>query len=351
MPVRGFLSILVWLSAVLVASGGPDTEPATRPATATAPALPEVRWHAQYKPAARQAQKEKTLLLVVYMDAGAPACEAFEARTLGRVLTRRFLASFAAVKLDIASTEGRGRFAKTGAAATPLTQVLTPKGELLDSIPGCIIPASKFRRRLEHALEYWKAIGTRPFDAEAQWKAVQARLKLSTRHKTVPVIDRLLKLSVRKLPVGATPARLHLARGKALLFTKAGESQKALKRALKLGADDAQAAGEAMLSLARLAERAEKYKQAHEYCLRYIKTFPEGPGIGRAWYTRAVLEVQALDDMAAARQTLREFIRLCPDSPRVVDARRLLKMLAPPAKKPVKKPATKPATKPKVVQW
>ncbi len=333
-------------------AGAGTTEPASMPTTATAPttapttapAIPQVHWHSQHKPAAEQAKKDNTLLLVIYMEDASPACQAFERLSLKRVSVRRFLASFSAVKLDITTAEGRKRFAKTGAKETPLTRVFTPKGELLDSIPGCIIPASAFLGRLEYSLNYWSA-AAKPGDAEARWKAVQARLELSTRAEAVSAIDKLLKMSVRKLPTGATPGRLNLAKGKALMFTKPARADKALKKAMKLGSGDPLAEGEAMLELAHLAEEKEHYKRAYDYCRRYIKSFPAGPAVGRAYYTKAVLEFQALDDEAGARKTIEKFIREYPNDPKVVPAKQLLKMIDPARPVPTTMPASAPASR------
>ena len=324
------------------------TEPASMPTTATAPAtvpaIQQVHWHSQHKSAAQRARKDNTLLLVVYMEDASPACQAFEHLALKRASVKRFLASFSAAKLDITTAEGRKRFAKTGAEETPLTRVFTPKGELLDSIPGCIIPASVFMGRLEYSLNYWSAADAKAPDAASRWKAVQARLKLSTRAEAVGDIDKLLKMSVRKLPAGATPGRLQLAKGKALMFTKPARADKALQKALELGSGDPLAEGEALLELARLREEKEHYKQAHNYCRRYIESFPAGPAVGRAYYTKAVLEFQALDDEAGARKTLDKFIREYPNDPKVVSARQLLKVIDPP--RPVSTTTTAPTSAP-----
>ncbi len=323
-------------------AGAVTTEPASMPTTATAPTtapvIPMVHWYGQHKSAAQRARKDNTLLLVVYMESSSPACQAFERLSLKRASVKRFLASFSAVKLDITTADGRKRFAGTGATETPLTRVFTPKGELLDSIPGCIIPASALLRRLEYSLDYWAASGAKPFTSSAQWKAIQSRLKLSTRVKTVRAIDKLLKVPVRKLPAGATPGRLILARGKALIFKKPAQAEKDLKKALKLGSGDPEAEGEALLELAYLSEKGEHYKAAHDYCRRYIKSFPAGPSVGRAYYTKAVLEFQALDDEAGARATLEQFIRDYPNDPKAVSAKHLLKIMDPAA--PVPTPAT-----------
>ena len=135
-----------WLAASQPAGGAAtSTAPATGPATATAPAERLVEWHRQYAAAAREARSRKVPLLVVYFDAEAPAWEALQQRTLQDIQTRRFLARFAAVRLDATAGEGKKRFQATGAKETPLTQVLSPEGDLLDSIPGAIIPAEEFR--------------------------------------------------------------------------------------------------------------------------------------------------------------------------------------------------------------
>jgi len=299
--------------------------PAT--ATASAPSIRLVQWHVEHKTAAAAARKRNTLLVIVYSDRDAPAWDDFDARTLRDVPTRRFLADFAALHLDATAGEGKKRFAATGAAEAPLTQVFSPAGELLDSLPGCIIPASKFRECLSHSVAYWKASLAKPFDAAARWRAAQARLALSSRAEAVGDIDGLLKLPAKKRPKGATEARLHLARGRALLLAKPAKARPSLEKALTLAPKDPAVGGEALLALGRLEAVGREYRKAHGHLQQYVKQFPKGPGIGEACYRKAVLEATALDDRAQAQKTLEAFIAAHPDDLQVVRAKRLLESL------------------------
>lgn len=303
------------------------TAPATATATASAPAEKLVHWHVQYKPAAAEARKQDRLLVVVFFDPDAPACQDFEARTLSNLGTRRLLGGFAAVKLNVTKGEGKKRFAATGAKATPLTQVFSPGGELLDSFPGCIIPAGRFIERLGKSEAYWAAASARPATLQRRWQAAEARLWLSTREKSAGEIQALLKLPAKKLPEGLTPARLNLALGRAWELAKPAQAQTHLLQARKLAPREVDVAGEALLALARIAKRTRKYKQAHQFCVEYIKAFPAGPGIGQAHHTKAVLEYSALDDKAAAKETLRKFLEKYPDHPDAVRIRELLEVI------------------------
>ena len=338
--MNGITELIVKISTVVLVFGlslslfgadlgtiAPSSEGATQPETQTAPARPQVKWLDEYRQAVEQAKKDDKLLLVVYMENDSPACQAFENLSLTRSAVKEFLVSFTATKIDIASSEGRKAFAETGAQETPLTMVIAPDGELLDSIPGCIIPASSLIARLGYSLDYRSACCVKTPDAQSRWKAVQNRLKLSTRAACVPVIDELLKLPDGKLPEGVTAGKLHLARGMALMFAKPEAAEKDLKDAMKAGAGDPAVEGSALLELVRLSQSVEQPKQAYEYCRQYIKSFPNGPDIGSVYYTKAVLEFQALGDEAAAGKTLEQFIREYPDEPKVVSARQLLEMI------------------------
>jgi len=335
-----------WILALLLAAvaAGQTTSPTTSPTTgpATAPAERVVQWHETYDPAATEARRRGAPLLVVYFDPAAPACEAFEEMTLSRPATRRFLADVAACRLNVTDAGKKKRFAATGAEATPLTQVLTPEGELLDSIPGCIIPASAFRERLEHSLDYLRAAASEPFDAAARWAAVRARLALSTRAEAVEDIDALAKMPREELPEGVTPARLHLARGEALA-AKPKAAAKELAKVLEMAPKDAAVGGRALLGLARLDARAGRLREAVEKYARYATEFPDGPHVGAACLRKAKLQY-TLGEAPAAVKTLEALLREHPDDPAVVDARRLLedlrKLSSPAKKKPAK---TRPA--------
>jgi len=317
-----------WLAASQPASGpATSTAPATGPATATAPAERLVEWHRQYDGAVREARSRKVPLLVVYFDPDAPAWEALQQRTLQDIQTRRFLARFAAVRLDATAGEGKKRFQATGAKETPLTQVLSPEGDLLDSIPGAIIPAEEFRERLACSLAYWKAVSAKPFDVAAQWQAVQARLKLSTRGQAAAAIDRLMKLPAGRLPQGVGPAHLHLAKGKALLSAAAKKAETHLRKARELAPKDPSAAGEALIAMIELALQASEYQKAHQYCAEYIKDFPSGPDIGSAYYYKALVEMTGLDDRAEAVNTLKQYLGKYGDDAGAVRARKLLQSL------------------------
>lgn len=189
-------SILAAAVATLaaLAQTPPQSQPATSSAptttAASAPAKRLVRWHEMYAPAAAEAKQRGVPLLIVYFDPITPACEAFEQMTLSDEATREFLAEVAAFRLNVTEPAKQQRFAKTGANQTPLTQVFTPAGELLDELPGCIIPASVFCLRLGRSLEYWQVVNLRPFDPATRWRAVQARLATSTRPRRSRTLTR-----------------------------------------------------------------------------------------------------------------------------------------------------------------
>jgi tetratricopeptide (TPR) repeat protein len=303
------------------------TGPATAPATASAPAERLVEWHLQHKGAADEARKRNCLLVVVFFDPDAPACQDYQARTLSDLQTRRLLGGFAAARLKVTAGDGKKRFAATGPKATPLTQVFTPAGELLDSFPGCIIPPGRLHERLGKSQAYWKAAAARPATVERRWEAAEARLSLSTRHKSAGEIQALLKLPAKALPEGLTQGRLKLALGRAWELSRPEQARTHLLAARKLAPKDAAVAGDALLVLSAIAKRDRKYKQAHQFCAEYIKAFPKGEGIGQAYHTKAVLEYSALDDRAAARETLSGFLEDYPDHPMAVRIRELLEAI------------------------
>ncbi|MHC4716145.1 MAG: tetratricopeptide repeat protein [Planctomycetota bacterium] len=313
------LSILI-----AAASASAGAQPATRPTTATAPAPPRtVTWHFDYRRAVNEARRRRVLLLVVYQDRDAPASETLAEVTLADRATRELLADFAAVRIDAATDPGKARLAVLGAGEAPLTRVLTAAGELLDSLPGFVGPA-ELRERLGKALAWQKAVTSRPFDAAARWRAVQARLALSTRHQAAKDIDALLKTPPGKGPKGVTRAGLRLARGRALSLADPARAEKDLREALRLAGEDARVRGSALLELSDLSFRTGRAEQARELCARYIKQLPGGPEIGRAWYTKAKIEMLALGKPDEAARTLRQFLRQRPDDPCGVQARDLL---------------------------
>ena len=308
----------------------PATEPAeTRPAeetetqpTETQPAEPPpVKWFDKFEAAAADAKQRDVPVVVVYLDPDAPAGIMLDEEVLTDRLLRAFLADVAAVKLNATVGAGKMLFEKTGAKEAPLTQVLAPDGELLDSIPGAIVPAEAYRDRLARATDYWRASRVKPFDEAARFKAVQARLKLSTRTEAAKDIETLLKLPPGKLPEGVTPARLHVAAG--LAAEKSEQAGASFEKAIELGPKDAHAAGRAMLELGRIAAADKKYKDARARFQQYTKEFPDGPDRDRAWYDLAMADY-AIDGPAQAIKTLEEFIKKYPDDPGVVVARKLL---------------------------
>ena len=305
---------------------GPATASAPTTTTATAPAERLVEWR-EYKAATEEAGKRKALLLAVYFDPDAPAWEALEEHVLRHIDTRRFLGQFAACRIDVTTAEGKKLFKATGAKETPLTQVLTPAGELLDSIPGAIIPAGEFRNRLQHSLACWKAMAEGPPGPAAQWKAIQARLRLSTCEKTLPAIEKLMKLPAERLPTGVTAAHLYLARGRALFAAAPKKAEKDLQEALRLASKNRTLGQYIGVTMIQLALKAKEYKKAHAYCLEYIRDFPKSPSIGGVYYYKAMVEMTGLDDRDAAMKTLEEFIRAYPDDPGTVRAQRLLTWL------------------------
>ncbi len=320
-----------WLAAGGPAGGsGASTAPASGPATASAPAAtataaaPGVRWHETYEPAVAEARKRDALLVVLYFDPAVPACDAFQEMTLSRAATKQFLGGFAACRLNVTDPGKKKRFAETGAKETPLTQVLTPEGKLLDSIPGCIIPASAFCERLQRSLDYRAAGAVRPVTPASRWRAVQARLGLSTRAEAMADIRALLKLDPKKLPAGLTPGRLHLAAARALPSEQRQTVRQHLEQALAAGPKDAEVGGEAILMMARQEAELDDPGPGMKLYARYIEEFPDGPGIAQAYLQKATLEFTARKDPGAAIKTLEEFIRKHPDDAGAVEARRLL---------------------------
>jgi len=306
------------------AATAPTTGPATSSAPASAPAPKLVHWQSRFDPAAAEAKKRRVPLLVIYGDPDHPASQAFDQMTLSDAATREFLSEVAAVRLDATRGEGKARFAKTGAKEAPLTQIFSPDGQLLDSRRGCIIPASRFRQRVSRSQAYWRAATTKPFDAAARWRAVEARLKLSTRAAAAGDIDALLKLPAGQRPRDVTPAALHLARGKALMYASAKQAEQSLRKAHELAPKDADVGGQAMLLLAEALFRAGRAEEAHGFCTRYIKAFPASEAVGSAYLTKARLEFLGLGKPAQARATLEAFLDQRSDDPLAVAARRLL---------------------------
>ncbi|OPX24537.1 MAG: hypothetical protein B1H04_01865 [Planctomycetales bacterium 4484_123] len=314
----------MWLWGCIVA---PATGIAAPPAT-TRPAPPRtVRWHSSQQPAAAEARKTGRLLVVVFHDPTHPASQAFEEMTLSDPATREFLADFIAVRLDATKGEGKRRLEKLKLGEAPLTCVYSPQGQLLDSIPGCIIPAGRFCQRLARSAAYWRAATSRPFDPAARWRAVQARLKLSTRAQAAAEIDKLLKLPTEKLPKDVTPAKLHLAKGMALLRSAPKQAEAHLNKARSLAAGDADTSAQALLTLAELYDRTGRTKAAHELYGLYIARFPRAGEVGRAYCAKAVLEWVGLNDQNRARKTLREFLSRYPDDTHAIRARGMLEMI------------------------
>lgn len=315
------------------------TEPTTAPATAPAPPR-TVAWHRTYAEAADDARRRGTPLVAVYLDTDAPASEALAELTLADAGIAELLADFAAVKLDAAAGEGKALLAKARAGEAPVTQVLSPGGELLDSLPG-FVTAKTLRGRLEDALAWQRAVSATPFDPAARWRAVQARLGLSTRAEAVKDIDALLKRPAGQLPQGADHPRLRLARGEALSAADPARAQEDLQEALRLRAADEAVGGRALLELADLWFRTARPKQAVEACARYVEQFPDGPEAGRAWYTKAKVELLGVADPAKAAGTIEQFLRKRPDDLWAVRAQALLEQAR--EQLPASRPATRPA--------
>jgi len=323
------LAAVVWMlwpaRSAGVAPGA--TAPSTSPTTASAPADRWVRWRPEYGAAAAEAAKRKIPLVVVYFDPDAPAWELFDEHTLQDGRTRRLLGKFAAAKLDVTTAEAKTRFLASGHKQTPLTQVFTPAGELLDSIPGAVMPAEKFLERLRQSLAYWRAATAKPFDSAKRWRAIQLRLKLSTRAEAVPDIEKLMKLPQRQLPADVTGAHLLLAKGRALFLAAPEQADRLLREARKLAPRKGILSGQVLMSLIELATSSHQYGKAHRYCAEYIRDFPAGTDIGRAYYCKAVVEATGLDDRSAALATLKKFMGAYPGNPEVVSARKLLESL------------------------
>jgi hypothetical protein len=315
-------------SAPATSAASPSSAPATAATTAPAAAARRefVQWHAEYEDALAEAKAEGRPLLVIYYDPFAPGWEDLREKVLPRRATRRALADFAAVPVDVTGKTGKKLFQAAGEKVAPVTQVRTPGGELLDTIPGCPLPPERYRNRLDHSLELWRASTTRPASPKWRWKAVQARLELSTRAKAVDEIAALLKLPAEDLPEGVTPARLHHAKALALELSDPEKAREALAAAGE--ADGAKAiAGDVLLLRARMLMREGEDKAAHALYGRYIRQHPDGGGLGEAVYYKAVLDTTAMDDKAAAVKGLKEFIADHPDDPWVVRVKSLLEAL------------------------
>ena len=306
-------------------SSGPSTAPgpiATRPARARSPC-----WHHTYRPAVQEARRTGKLLVVIFHDPTHPASQTFDEMTLSDPATRKFLARFVTVKLDATRAEGKRRLAETAQHEAPVTCVYSPQGELLDTIPGCIIPAERFRRRVACSAAYWRAATSRPLDPAAKWRAIQARLKLSTRAKAAEDIDELLRLPPKKLPKGLTPAKLHLAKGMALMRSAPKQAEASLNKARASAGDDITTSARAVLVLAELYDRTGRLDKAHEFYGLYIERFPKASDIGRAYCAKALLEWVGLNDPSRARKTLREFLDRYPDDAHAIRAKEMLDML------------------------
>ncbi len=322
-------SAVIAIAGILAAATHPTTRPATAtsaPTTTSAPAPKNVRWMQSYDAAVAEARKSSKLLLAVYFDVDSPAWEMYERATLSDRTTRQFLADFTAVKLDVARGDGKKRFAATGAKETPLTQVLTPKGELLDSIPGCVLPAKALREQLALSQDYWRAVNARPFTTDARWQAAASRSLLSTGHKAVKDIDALGKLAPDKLPAGVSKAGLLVMKGNALA-AKPDQAQKHYAEAYRLAPDDEQVGGAALVARARAMLELKQYPEAHKLCVLYIDKFPNSADIWPAYLLKVITEYQGLDNRAAAVGTLKTFIEKYPDNPDVVEAKQYLKAI------------------------
>jgi len=298
------LAAVVWMlwpaRSAGVAPGA--TAPSTSPTTASAPADRWVRWRPEYGAAAAEAAKRKIPLVVVYFDPDAPAWELFDEHTLQDGRTRRLLGKFAAAKLDVTTAEAKTRFLASG-------------------------QAEKFLERLRQSLAYWRAATAKPFDSAKRWRAIQLRLKLSTRAEAVPDIEKLMKLPQRQLPADVTGAHLLLAKGRALFLAAPEQADRLLREARKLAPRKGILSGQVLMSLIELATSSHQYGKAHRYCAEYIRDFPAGTDIGRAYYCKAVVEATGLDDRSAALATLKKFMGAYPGNPEVVSARKLLESL------------------------
>jgi tetratricopeptide (TPR) repeat protein len=295
-------------------------------ATASVPVEKVVAWHRQYARAMEEARQRNVPLLVVFYEPDAPAWERFERESLQDLSMRKFLTQFCAVQLDVRSPEGAAKFASAGGKDVPLSLVYSPDAELLERLPGAIIPASSLRESLQRVLNYYSSATTKPFDNAAAWKAVQARLLLASREKALPEINRLLELPAEKLPAGLSPMHLHLARGEAMMISDPKAAKEELELVAK-GSPGTETAGRAMLDLSQLALREKDYAKAHQLAGQYISAYPKGADIGKAHIQKALLEMTSLDDRPAAQKTLKEFIQKYPDDPVVVKAKDLLESL------------------------
>ncbi len=328
---------ILWLGASAngreePADAGAASERAGTTSTASAPSVAVVEWQTDLAAAQADAKKRGVLAIVIYTDADTPACEAYNDQTLARSGVRRFLADWAAVKIDVATDEGKKLLAAAKAEEPPLTQVFLPGGELLDSFVG-YSPERTLLERLGHAVDYMAAVSAKEQTPELEWKAIQARLGTSTAAKVAPKLEALAKGD--RLPTGVSRAKVLLALGQLDAAIAPDKADAVFQDAIKNAGDDKHVAAVALIGRARLAGAKKQYPQARSLCEEAAKTCTASPEVGQAYMLKATIEYMGVGDPTAAKATVDEFIRKYPDDPIIKSARDLQEVLKAPVIRPV----------------
>jgi hypothetical protein len=142
---------------------------------------------------------------------------------------------------------------------------------------------------------------------------------LSTREKTLPVLDELAK----NPPPGVPPERIKLAKAQAIAAKDPAAAKKLAQEVLQSAADKEELGGQAMLFLARQAAVEKDNKTALELANKYIAAFPAGGDLAQAYYDKAILLFGG-GDRPAAVAALNEYMQNHRDDPASGKVRDLL---------------------------
>jgi hypothetical protein len=321
----------LWLLMLVLPAAGllpaqqskPASSPADdeeEPASASAPA--QVKWADSYEAAKAQALQRQAPLVVIFLAENVPASMGLESRVISDAQVRDLLVEMAAVKLDAASEAGKALFEATGQKQPPLTQIFHAQGpgnlELLDAIPGAA-PVDLYRRHLQAAKTYVALARQEKPSPQVRWEMALSRLVLSTREKTLPVLDELAK----NPPPGVPPERIKLAKAQAIAAKDPAAAKKLAQEVLQSAADKEELGGQAMLFLARQAAVEKDNKTALELANKYIAAFPAGGDLAQAYYDKAILLFGG-GDRPAAVAALNEYMQNHRDDPASGKVRDLL---------------------------
>lgn len=324
--LRPWLLMLVLIVAtpLLAQQTAPATTPAEEeieagPASASAPA--QIKWAESYEAAKADALQRQVPLVVVFLAEKVPASMGLENRVLADTQVKELLADMAAVKLDVAQA-GKALFEATGQKQPPLTQVFHAQGpanpELLDAIPGAV-PVELYRRHLQAAKTFVTAAQQKNPSPQVRWEMARARLVLSTREKTLPVLDELAK----NPPPGVKAEQIKLAKAQAIAAKDPAAAKKLAQEVLQSAANQEELGGQAMLFLARQAAGEKDSKAALEFTNKYIAAFPAGSDVAQAYYDKAILLFGG-GDRPAAIAALSEYLQNHGDDPAGQKVRELL---------------------------